>query len=201
MPSLADSTLVGTRATADTSTHDDSTEPLVSKRPWIASYGDRIPADIDADAYPSVVHLMDAAIGRHRDRTAFRSNGNALSYAEFDGKARAFAAFPSAPAGRWQGRPRRRDAAQRARLSDRAAGHRPRRRGPGERQPAVHARELEHQLNDAGVEVIVAFDGSTPTLAEVVAQHRREDRDHGRPGRRRDRRVPGPAVDARLARP
>ena len=40
----------------------------MSDRHWIASYGKRIPAEIDANAYPSVVHLMDAAIGRHRDR-------------------------------------------------------------------------------------------------------------------------------------
>src|SRR3989442_64343 len=70
----------------------------MSNRHWIHSYGERIPAEIDADAYPSVVHLMDAAIERHRDRTAFRSFTNALSYGEFDAQARAIA-MPRSPIG------------------------------------------------------------------------------------------------------
>ena len=35
--------------------------------------------------------------------------------------------------------------------------------------PLYTSRELEHQLNDAGVETIVMFSGSSPTLAEVIA--------------------------------
>ena len=35
--------------------------------------------------------------------------------------------------------------------------------------PLYTPRELEHQLNDAGVETIVMFSGSSPTLAEVIA--------------------------------
>ena len=54
-------------------------EAIVSDRHWIHSYGDRIPAEIDADAYRSVVHLMDAAIARYRDRTTSRSFTNSLS--------------------------------------------------------------------------------------------------------------------------
>ncbi len=34
--------------------------------------------------------------------------------------------------------------------------------------PLYTPRELEHQLNDAGVEVIVIFSGATPTLAEII---------------------------------
>jgi len=35
--------------------------------------------------------------------------------------------------------------------------------------PLYSPRELEHQLNDAGVETIVMFSGSSPTLADVIA--------------------------------
>src|SRR5215470_10508052 len=35
--------------------------------------------------------------------------------------------------------------------------------------PLYTPRELEHQLNDAGVETIVIFSGSSPALAEVIA--------------------------------
>jgi long-chain acyl-CoA synthetase len=38
--------------------------------------------------------------------------------------------------------------------------------------PLYTPRELEHQLNDAGVETIVIFAGATPTLAEIVAEDR-----------------------------
>ena len=36
--------------------------------------------------------------------------------------------------------------------------------------PLYTPRELEHQLNDAGAKIIVIFNGSTPTLAEIVAR-------------------------------
>jgi long-chain acyl-CoA synthetase len=36
--------------------------------------------------------------------------------------------------------------------------------------PLYTARELEHQLNDAGCEVILIFNGSTPTLAQVIGK-------------------------------
>ena len=36
--------------------------------------------------------------------------------------------------------------------------------------PLYTPRELAYQLNDAGVETIIVFGGSTPTLAEIVDQ-------------------------------
>ena len=36
--------------------------------------------------------------------------------------------------------------------------------------PLYTPRELEHQLNDAGVEIIVIFSGVTPTLAEIIGK-------------------------------
>ena len=145
-------------------------EAIVSDRHWIHSYGDRIPAEIDADAYRSVVHLMDAAIARYRDRTAFRSFTNSLSYGEFDSRAKAFAAFLQQRLGVKKG--------------DRIAVMLPNllafpiamlgiaRAGAVQVNvnPLYTPRELEHQLNDAGVEVIVIFNGSTPTLAEIIGK-------------------------------
>ena len=140
----------------------------MSDRHWIASYGKRIPAEIDANAYPSVVHLMDAAIGRYRDRSAFRSFRNALSFGEFDAQAQALAAFLQQRLGVKKG--------------DRVAVMLPNvlafpiallgiaRAGAVQVNvnPQYTPRELEHQLNDAGVETIIVFNGSTPTLAERV---------------------------------
>jgi long-chain acyl-CoA synthetase len=67
--------------------------------------------------------------------------------------------------------------------------------------PLYTARELKHQLTDAGVETILVFNGSTPTLAEVI-----EDTpvinvitvDLGDLGHAT---VAGPAADRRLADP
>ena len=43
-------------------------------QPWLATYRNNgIPAGINADAYPSVVHLMEAAMTRYADKPAFRA--------------------------------------------------------------------------------------------------------------------------------
>jgi long-chain acyl-CoA synthetase len=65
----------------------------MNAKPWLATCGDRIPADINADHFESIVRLVDAAIPRWPDHCAFRSLGHSLSYREFDARARDFAAF------------------------------------------------------------------------------------------------------------
>jgi long-chain acyl-CoA synthetase len=142
----------------------------LNAKPWLATYGDRIPARINPDRYPSVVHLMDAAIQRWPDHCAFRHMASSLSYREFDGRARAFAAFLQSELG--------------VRRGDRVAVMLPNllafpiafagiaRAGAVQVNvnPLYTPRELEHQLNDAGVEVMVVYSGSTPTLAEVIGK-------------------------------
>ncbi len=142
----------------------------MSNRHWIASYDKHVPAEIDADTYPSLVQMMDAAIARYRDRSALHSLGNTLSYGEFDARARAFAAFLQQCLGVKKG--------------DRIAVMLPNllafpiallgiaRAGAVQVNvnPLYTPRELEHQLNDAGAEVMLIFNGSTPTLAEVIGK-------------------------------
>jgi long-chain acyl-CoA synthetase len=171
----------------------------MSDRHWIHSYGKNIPAEIDPNAYPSVVHLMDAAIARYGERTAFRSFVNALSYAEFDAKGRAFAAFLQQRLGVKKG--------------DRVAVMLPNllafpiallgiaRAGAVQVNvnPLYTPRELEYQLNDAGVEVIVVFNGSTPTLAEIVGKTGVKTIITAGVGDGGATALPSPPVDARLA--
>jgi long-chain acyl-CoA synthetase len=64
--------------------------------------------------------------------------------------------------------------------------------------PLYTPRELEHQLNDAGVETIVIFAGSTPTLAEIIAKTRVKTVITVAPGDATSAMLPCPAVDARL---
>ena len=44
-----------------------------SAKPWLATYGDSIPAEIDANAYTSVVDMLEQAMRRYADRIAFCS--------------------------------------------------------------------------------------------------------------------------------
>jgi len=66
----------------------------MNPKPWLATYRDNgIPEQINADAYPSVVHMLDAAMARFADKPAFRSFGQTLSYADVDRLSAAFAAW------------------------------------------------------------------------------------------------------------
>ncbi len=66
----------------------------MQSKPWLATYRENsIPAEIDANAYPSVVHLLDAAMTKFADKPAFRSFGQTLSYADVDRLSSGFAAW------------------------------------------------------------------------------------------------------------
>ncbi|MDM0014028.1 long-chain-fatty-acid--CoA ligase [Variovorax sp. J22P168] len=62
-------------------------------RPWLGSYPQGVPADIDASRYTSLVALMEESFTKYADRTAYSFMGKDLSYAEVDHQSRAFAAY------------------------------------------------------------------------------------------------------------
>jgi long-chain acyl-CoA synthetase len=137
-------------------------------KPWIKTCAPGVPAEIDADAYPSVVALFDAAVVRFADLPAFECFGRTMTYAEIDRASRAVAAWLQQKLGVKRG--------------DRVALMSPNvfafpivmlgilRAGAAQVNvnPLYTPRELAHQLQDAGVETIVIFGGSTPTLAEII---------------------------------
>jgi long-chain acyl-CoA synthetase len=65
--------------------------------------------------------------------------------------------------------------------------------------PLYTPRELEHQLNDAGVETIVIFSGVSPTLAEIINKTTVKHVITASPGDGTSAKLPGPAVDPCLA--
>src|SRR5262249_50273439 len=69
-----------------------------SKR-WLATYGARIPAEIDPNAYGSVLAMLEEAMKRFADRPAFRCFGQTLTYADTDRLSRRFAAYLQARLG------------------------------------------------------------------------------------------------------
>ncbi|HJW12558.1 MAG TPA: AMP-binding protein [Albitalea sp.] len=170
----------------------------MSAKHWINSYGENIPAEIDAGAFPSVVHMLGVAMQCHAQRIAFRSFDNALTFADTDRLSRAFAAFLQHELGVSKG--------------DRIAVMMPNllafplatlgiMRAGGVQvnvNPLYTARELEHQLNDAGAEIIVVFSGSTPTLAEIVDKTRVRHIVTVALGDGGSTPLPSPPVDARL---
>jgi long-chain acyl-CoA synthetase len=141
-----------------------------TKRHWLAAYGPRIPAEIDPDAHTSVVAMLEDAMERFADRPAFRCLGETLTYADTDRLSRNFAAYLQNGVGVERG--------------DRIAVMMPNipafplallgilRAGAAQVNvnPLYTPRELEHQLNDAGAEVIVIFSGVSATLAEIIGR-------------------------------
>ena len=63
------------------------------ERIWLQSYPEGVPADIDANGFGSIGDFIKASIEKFRDRIAFLSMGQAMSYDELDRKSRQFAAY------------------------------------------------------------------------------------------------------------
>src|SRR6201985_1225796 len=142
----------------------------MSKKHWVASYGERIPAEINADAYRSVLELFEQAMQRFADKPAIRCFDQTLTYADTDRLSRNFAAFLQSKLGVVKG--------------DRIAVMLPNipafagamlgsvRAGAVQvnANPLYTPRELEHQLNDAGVETIVTFNGGSGRLPGIIGK-------------------------------
>lgn len=166
-------------------------------RHWTSSYGE-IPASINADRYSSVLELLNGAMTQHADKPAFKAYGKTLTYGDVDRLAGSFASYLQNRLGVKKG--------------DRVAVMMPNllafpiamigiiRAGATQVNvnPLYTARELEHQLNDAGVETIVIFNGSTPTLAEVIGSTSVKNVLAVGVGDGSGATLPSPPVDARL---
>lgn len=172
---------------------------MSTSKPWLATYGNRIPADIDADRYSSVVQLLEDAMQRYAERPAFHCFGQTLSYSDCERQSRAFAAYLQQRLGVKRG--------------DRIGVMMPNlpafplalmgilRTGAAQVNinPQYTPRELEHQLNDAGAEIVIIFGGCTATLAEVIARTAIKTIITVNVGDGTAVTLPSPSVDARLA--
>ena len=58
-----------------------------------ASYGQKIPCEIDPNAHGSVLDLLEGAMRRYAGKPAFRCFGQTLTYADADRLSRDFAAY------------------------------------------------------------------------------------------------------------
>ncbi|HZX80636.1 MAG TPA: long-chain fatty acid--CoA ligase [Lysobacter sp.] len=141
---------------------------MTHDRPWLASYPAGVPAEIDVDEYPSIVSVLQAAIAKYRDRPAFSSLGKTITYGEVDRLSARFAAYLLDEL--------------KLKRGDRVAIMMPNclqypialfgvlRAGLTvvNVNPMYTARELRHQLADAGATVILVMENFAHTVQEVL---------------------------------
>ena len=137
-------------------------------RPWLASYPPGVPAQIDLDQYRSIAQVLETSCERFRHRPAFANMDKVLTYGDIERLSRAFASYLLNDLKLSKG--------------DRVAIMLPNvlqypvaifgvlRAGLTvvNTNPMYTARELRHQLHDAGASAIVVLDNFASTLAEVL---------------------------------
>ena len=137
-------------------------------RPWLASYPESVPAEIDISNYDSVVQIFTESTSRFADRPAFHNLGTTISYQELEQYTQAFASWCQHEAGLVKG--------------DRIAIMMPNllqypvavfgalRAGlvVVNTNPLYTDRELEHQLKDSGAKAIVVVEAFAHTVADVI---------------------------------
>ena len=143
---------------------------MSNERPWLAHYPEGVPAQIDINQYASVAAVVEEAFERFRHRPAFASFGKQLSYGQIDEMSRQFAGYLTGVLKLGKG--------------DRIAIMMPNvlqypialfgalRAGlvVVNTNPMYTARELKHQLEDAGAKAIVVLDNFAATLQQVLAE-------------------------------
>lgn len=139
-------------------------------KPWLASYPAGVPAEVDVDAYRSIPDVFAHSVSRFGDRPAYSNFGKTLTYAELDALVDRFAAYLL---GELQ-----------LKKGDRVAVMMPNclqypiavfgtlRAGLTvvNVNPLYTARELQHQLEDAGASVLVAIDNFGDNVEKVIGQ-------------------------------
>jgi long-chain acyl-CoA synthetase len=143
---------------------------MSAEKPWLASYAPGVPAEINADEFSSLPAVFAKSCALYRDRPAFSNMGKVLTYAELDKLSTQFASFLRNTLKLQKG--------------DRIALMMPNllqypiaifgalRAGLTivNTNPMYTARELKHQLNDAGVSAIVVLENFAATVSEVLPE-------------------------------
>ncbi len=143
---------------------------MSAQRPWLASYPQGVPAEVDLSSCPSLAALIDEACTRYAQLPAYGNMGRTISYVELDRLSAQFAAYLTGALGLIKG--------------DRVAIMLPNvlqfpivlfgvlRAGlvAVNTNPLYTARELQHQLEDSGAKAIVVLENFAGVLQQVLAQ-------------------------------
>jgi long-chain acyl-CoA synthetase len=65
----------------------------MNERPWLASYPEGMPAEIDPEAYPSLLGLFEEAFTKNRTKPAFENMGKVMTFGEIENYSKHFAAY------------------------------------------------------------------------------------------------------------
>jgi len=138
-------------------------------RPWLRSYPPGVAADIDPSRYPSLVAMFEQSFAAYGARSACVCMGKSITYAELDETSRALAAWLQS-----RGlQPGARVALMMPNVLQYAVAI-PAVLRAGMTvvnvNPLYKPRELEFQLNDAGVEAIIVLENFAHVLAEALPQ-------------------------------
>ncbi|HEY9193772.1 MAG TPA: long-chain-fatty-acid--CoA ligase [Methyloversatilis sp.] len=135
---------------------------------WLQSYPEGVPAEIDPSEFMSIGEVFERSCREFADHDAYVCMGKAISYAELERLSAAFAAYLQSVLGLAPGSrvaimmpnvlqyPVAMFAALRAGYTVVNCN------------PLYTPRELEHQLNDSGTEVIVVLENFASTLQRVI---------------------------------
>ena len=140
----------------------------MTDRIWLSSYPKGVPADINVEAYTSLVALMEESFQKYSKRVAYNFMGKDVTYGQTDSLSQAFAAYLQS-LGLAKG--------------DRVAIMMPNvpqypvvvaavlRAGfvVVNVNPLYTPRELEHQLKDSGSKAIVIIENFASTLQSCIA--------------------------------
>jgi long-chain acyl-CoA synthetase len=151
-----------------TSTRGTPEGVILEQRIWLGSYPPGIPAEIDPDAFPSLVHLFESRIARFAGRPAYTSFGKTLCFSDIDRDSRAFAAWLQQAAGL---RPGERIALMMPNLLQYPIALFGALRAGlcvVNTNPLYTARELHDQLVDSEATAIVAFENAAAVVAEAI---------------------------------
>jgi len=136
---------------------------------WLQSYPPGVPAEIDLGEFSSLADLFDQGVRKFADSTAYVCMGKSISYGELDLLSRQFAGY-------LQGELKLAKGARVALMMPNCLQYPVAMFGVLRAgftvvnvNPLYTARELEHQLNDAGCEAIVIVENFAHTLQEVIA--------------------------------
>jgi len=138
---------------------------------WIKHYPKGVPAEIDVNEYGSVREIFEESVGKYGVRPAFTCMGKSLTFAELDTLSTAF--------GAWLQNIGCEKGTRIALMMPNILQYPVCLFGTLRAgctvvnvNPLYTARELEHQLNDSGAEVLVCVENFAHTVAEVIAKTR-----------------------------
>jgi long-chain acyl-CoA synthetase len=136
---------------------------------WLKSYPKGIPAEIDINEYKSMVDVFEAHVSKYPARKAYSCMGTSITFAELEELSGAFAGFLQA---RGLGKGSRVALMMPNILQYPVCLFGALRAGCTvvNVNPLYTPRELEHQLNDSGAEIIVVIENFAHVLQEVAAK-------------------------------